>query len=441
MRFSALLAAACLAGLISATLVNDKVERTIDLTTHIVKETVIVTVTNKGSSDASSYELSFAEGLKPSYVSAKRGEIDLEVEGNKVAVKISAGSSVELEIHTSYPHAEIPLPEEIAQDDVQYVKFNGNVYLSTPYLTKTQTTVVKAAGPAQSYSKVKPFKLNGEKGVTYGPYEDIAANSFAELSYHFETKAPFLTVTNLVREIEVSHWGNVAVTEDVSMRHSGAKLKGSFSRLDFQRNPNSARNAIKQFESHLPAAATDVYYRDVIGNVSTSNLRVSSEAVVVQLRPRFPLFGGWKTQYTIGYNLPSYEVLSHSGSAFTLSIRFVDHIYDDMVIDEAEVRVILPEGATNVKVNTPFSTQRLENQVRVTYLDTDGRPVVVLRKSNLVEQHMQDFEVTYEFSTMTLLREPFFLITFFAIIFLVVIIVNRIDMSLIKKKDVKLKLQ
>ena len=51
-------------------------------------------------------------------------------------------------------------------------------------------------------------------------------------------------------------------------------MQGAFSRLDFQRNPNSQRNAVKQFETHLPAAAADVYYRDVIGNVSTSNLRV-----------------------------------------------------------------------------------------------------------------------------------------------------------------------
>jgi oligosaccharyltransferase complex subunit alpha (ribophorin I) len=115
-------------------------------------------------------------------------------------------------------------------------------------------------------------------------------------------------------------------------------LKGAFSRLDFQRNPASSRNAIKSFETALPAAARDVYYRDVIGNVSTSNLRVclraqcrlaimlaqeDDEAVTLLIRPRFPLFGGWKTQYTLGYNLPSYEVLSHSGSQFSLNIRFV----------------------------------------------------------------------------------------------------------------------
>jgi oligosaccharyltransferase complex subunit alpha (ribophorin I) len=73
--------------------------------------------------------------------------------------------------------------------------------------------------------QTKPFKANGDKGVSYGPYENVAGDASAELSYHFESKAPFLTVTNIVREIEVSHWGNVAITEDITMQHTGAKLK------------------------------------------------------------------------------------------------------------------------------------------------------------------------------------------------------------------------
>lgn len=63
----------------------------------------------------------------------------------------------------------------------------------------------------------------------------------------------------------------------------------------------------------LPAAARDVYYRDEIGNISTSAMRELDDMVEVELRPRFPLFGGWKTKYTIGYNVPSYQYLFNSG--------------------------------------------------------------------------------------------------------------------------------
>lgn len=63
----------------------------------------------------------------------------------------------------------------------------------------------------------------------------------------------------------------------------------------------------------LPAAAQDVYYRDEIGNISTSHLLILDDSVEMEIRPRFPLFGGWKTHYIIGYNLPSYEYLYNLG--------------------------------------------------------------------------------------------------------------------------------
>ena len=34
-----------------------------------------------------------------------------------------------------------------------------------------------------------------------------------------------------------------------------------------------------------------------------------------------------------------------------------------------------------------------KRELHFTYLDTVGRPVIVARKSSLVEQHIQDFEV------------------------------------------------
>ena len=63
----------------------------------------------------------------------------------------------------------------------------------------------------------------------------------------------------------------------------------------------------------LPPSAKDVYYRDEIGNISTSHMHETDDGIELELRPRFPLFGGWKTNYYIGYNIPSYQYLYHSG--------------------------------------------------------------------------------------------------------------------------------
>ena len=59
---------------------------------------------------------------------------------------------------------------------------------------------------------------------------------------------------------------------------------------------------------------------------------------------RFPLFGGWQTRYYYGYNMPSYEYLFHEGSRYLLKMRFIDHVFDDQLIQKVTVKIILPEG-------------------------------------------------------------------------------------------------
>ena len=64
---------------------------------------------------------------------------------------------------------------------------------------------------------------------------------------HSENNSPFLTVSDMTRLIEVSHWGNIAVEETFDVRHSGARLKGSFSRFDYQRQQDPGAS-VKTFK-------------------------------------------------------------------------------------------------------------------------------------------------------------------------------------------------
>ena len=45
----------------------------------------------------------------------------------------------------------------------------------------------------------------------------------------------------------------------------------------------------------------------------------------------------------------------------------------------------------------PYEAIQGQNELHFTYLDTFGRPVIVYHKNNLVEQHIQEFEVRYLF--------------------------------------------
>ena len=75
---------------------------------------------------------------------------------------------------------------------------------------------------------------------------------------HYENNNPFLVVSSMTRVIEVSHWGNIAVEETYDVYHSGAKLKGSFSRYDYQRTQDGY-SSIKSYKVRfLPRAAQRV---------------------------------------------------------------------------------------------------------------------------------------------------------------------------------------
>ncbi len=48
----------------------------------------------------------------------------------------------------------------------------------------------------------------------------------------------------------------------------------------------------------------------------------------------------------------------------------------------------------NIEFKAPYDVQRGKDQLHFTYLDVIGRPVVVINKNNVVDFHIQDFEVS-----------------------------------------------
>lgn len=71
--------------------------------------------------------------------------------------------------------------------------------------------------------------------------------------------------------------------------------QGEWSRLDYMTKAMQGPGAVvAEVKAILPAGAHSIYYRDGIGNISTSHVRSSLRDVEVTLRPRFPLLGGWK---------------------------------------------------------------------------------------------------------------------------------------------------
>lgn len=107
---------------------------------------------------------------------------------------------------------------------------------------------------------------------------------------------------------------------------------------------------------HLPAGIHSAYFYDLVGNVSTSRLRTApsipkgsevKQSSVLELRPRYPVLGGWNYSFTLGWDSPleDYAGYDKSTGKYVVSVPIMT-VVPDMVVDDAEVSIVLPEGAT-----------------------------------------------------------------------------------------------
>lgn len=427
-------------------IVNKNVDRTIDIASQLVKISYKISLEHKQGKAVGNYvfTMPLAEYSHLSFISIKdSAKKELKATEAKteqgVTYTVTLGTSPQpvVYVETVFTKFLKPLPEQITQQEKQLVQYFGTAYFYSPYKTVTQkTTIHLASKSVESFTQVKPSS-HSDTTITYGPYDNIEPFSDSPITVHYENHAPFLTITRLERWIEVSHWGNIAVEETIDITHTGAKLVGSFSRYDYQKDTRATQPSVKSYKTILPASATGVYYRDTNGNISTSAMRLLKDSVELDLRPRFPLFGGWRTHYTLGYNVPSFEYLFQNGENYLLKMRSVDHVFDDMVIDEVTTKIVLPEGSANIKLIAPYSVQRQPDSKHYTYLDTFGRPVIAFSKKNIVENHIADFNLKYTYPKIMMLQEPLLVVGFLYILFLFIIIWVRLDFSILSEKDLQ----
>lgn len=68
------------------------------------------------------------------------------------------------------------------------------------------------------------------------------------------------------------------------------------------------------------------------------------------MTPRFPILGGWKSNFFIGFNLPTkFHVSTDGHDLYTLNLTY-GLPYEDLLARNYTVRVVLPEGSSDIKV-------------------------------------------------------------------------------------------
>ncbi|KAG8067771.1 hypothetical protein GUJ93_ZPchr0005g14465 [Zizania palustris] len=410
-----------------ADLVVTRADRRVDLTSHIVRVLTSLKVENIGPEAVSQVLLPFPNAQAKNLAAIRAFDTEGKVKGPSTLLPIEvvqpSGVPPELTFFSASLSKALEKGKTLHLDDSAH-------YLS-PYPVKVQTLSIRLpGGRVESYTKYPSTKL-ADSELKYGPFEDVPPFSYSPMGVHFENNNPFAVAKEVIREIEISHWGNVQITEHYNIAHGGAKLKGEFSRIDYQSRPYiRGVSSFRHLIARLPPRAHSIYYRDDIGNISTSHLWSDSKKTQLELEPRFPLFGGWQTTFTIGYGLPLQDFVFNSVGKRSLNITFGSPM-EEILIEKLIVKVVLPEGSMDIDVSVPFTTKQWQ-EVKYSHLDIAGRPVVVLEKPDFIPEHNLYFQVYYRFNNISLLREPMMLITGFFLIFMACIVYMRTDMSISK---------
>lgn len=209
----------------------------------------------------------------------------------------------------------------------------------------------------------------------------------------------------------------------------------------------SAASSINKLSIVLPPNIHSPYYYDVVGNVSTSRFRPSAsppsdrvtlpsqrkktaknaQNSLLELVPRYPLMGGWNFTFTIGYDAPLGDYVKRKGSGeYMLAVPFLTPI-PEVAVDFVTLSIRLPEAARldtvfflssptrrffsssvliclnktrKIRVHTPFPVDSLSFPTEApslfvtsqpgyfkTYLDSTGRPTIVITKANCNDRH------------------------------------------------------
>ena len=449
---------------------NAHLVRTTNLDKAYPRETVNVLIENVASQPQSEYYVPFDTSLLARVggfevrdkKNAAAGTFKVDVVGREqdsttefylvhLPEPLAPGAQQTISISYSVLSALKPVPSELAQTAKQYLQYTFSAYTPSAYPTEKQRTKVKFPNADVTDYTTLPAELNDEQKVdpqkqgstfTYGPYTNVPAGAQQPVSVRYEFTKPVVQSTLLERDIEVSHWGgNLAFEERYWLVNQGAGLKNHFSRVEWQKQNymNPPTFALKALNLPLSPGAMDPYFTDDIGNVSTSRFRPGKKENLLELKPRYPIFGTWKYSFRVGWNadLSSYLRKLAKGDTYVLKVPFLEgpRAVEGISYGRINLRVVLPEGATNVKFQTTVPIVANSTSLHHTFMDTIGRTTLTLTALNLVDEFKdRDLIVTYDYPWTAGYRKPVTISLGAFAVFAFIWAVGSIDTSIGAKK-------
>ncbi|PGH06840.1 hypothetical protein AJ80_08113 [Polytolypa hystricis UAMH7299] len=450
---------------------NVNLLRNINLEKSYIRETINVVIENIDKKPQSEYYIPFSTeiiskvgGLEVREKDApKKGRFEVERADNvlspvqyfiaRLPEPLAPSSQLTLGISYYILGALDPLPVTIDQDDRQYLTHSFSAYVPSAYVTDNQKTKLKLPNTdIPDFTKTTGLKSDSSpdpekqgSSLVYGPYKtsSIAPGTIELINIRYELTKPVLICSLLERDIEVSHWGGNLATEDrYWLRNGGAQLKNHFSRVSWAMKSyqNLPTSALRELKVPLKPGSVDPYFTDEIGNVSTSRFRPGPKATL-ELKPRYPVFGGWKYSFTIGWNNALSSFLRVDGvDTYLLKVPFLEgpKMTEGIQYEKVDLRVVLPEGARNVKYELvddgrsgmPYEVSS-EISLHKTFMDTLGRTVLKLSMENVADEARDgELIVSYEYSSLETLRKPLTFAAGLLSVFIAAWFIGSLDVSI-----------
>jgi len=254
-----------------------------------------------------------------------------------------------LKIHMVFADVYEYLPQSIQQDDNQLVVYSDTRIFPSPYLTEKQITIVTLSSHhIEEVSEDNNLSIDGDT-VTYGPYINVKAygdnnnnnaagdggkpstNYHEPIRMHFENNNPSIFSKIIESEINIYSETNANVNFFVELENHGSNLQGGFSRLDHQmRRLDYVGPSFQQIQFKLLRSSVNVKCKDDLGNLTKSYVDYNTTRLI--LDTRYPLFGGWKTDFTINYDVKlTNEIVDNDRNKKVLIIDFSPPISNGIV--------------------------------------------------------------------------------------------------------------
>jgi oligosaccharyltransferase complex subunit alpha (ribophorin I) len=374
--------------------VNTKVQTTVTVTSNSINTAMVIHVQGTG------------DYLLPEAYTIKYNNVDIypktrEINNTVYHVIPAKDKSFVLKVldHSDVPE---PFPKNIAQTDKSTFLASANAQLKSPYQSLVQETVIKVAGTIKRSNSPHLAKTT-QNSLSFS-FDQVPPNSEFLSVIHYEATSPCLIFNSYEKSVEISHWfSKLLFVEHFDIQNCGPKVE-NFNRILYMANPGKG-SVVNELVARLPPAASDIYYKDTIGNVSTSRVFIDSKSTRLALRPRYPLFGGMRYSWFHGYSALFDQFLKTLDSGrFQLFVPVAPSVAS-IPARQYKLKIMLPEQAFDIEINNSVDMNTQES-TSYSYFDTTGKPTITFSSDAFYPDNVGVVAVTYSLPPFWKFRKP-----------------------------------